>query len=325
MATKTRRKLHLPWWHIPLFSGVVIAVLFVGWEIMESTFLKDVPFSTRRWLYIGRGVFGAACIGILTGILVRRHDRRIARMRQDLIQHEKLAIVGQMAAGLAHEIGNPLASISSIAQMLERSGLAPREEARVKLIGGEIDRIARIVRQLIDFARPQRGTFTKLDLRQVLNEALEIARYDPRARELRIERHYEAGLSPVSAIREHLMQVFLNVIYNAMDAMPDGGLLTIRLRSQDDALMIEFNDSGVGIDPQQQGRVFEPFFTTKRPSKGSGLGLAISRHLLALHRGTITLDGRPGNGTTVRITLPIWTSREERGPAPAVSRSSSGR
>ena len=319
MSAKTMGKRLLGWGHIPLFSAVFIAVFFVSWEFMEAKFLSDVQIETKKWLYIGRGVFGAGCIGIITSILIRRHERGLAQMRQALVRHEKLAVVGQMAAGLAHEIGNPLASISSVAQILQRDSQSEEQVHRLKLIGKEIDRINKIVRQLVDFSRPERGNAMLLDVAAVLDEAVEIARYDPRSGNLQFNRTYASNLPPIRAVREHLLQVFLNIIYNAMDAMNKGGVLTIRLDCHGEDLLIDFKDTGVGIDSDNLERVFDPFFTTKGPGRGTGLGLAVTRHLVSQHNGRISLDSKRGVGTSIRITLPSINFNDD--PSPASGRS----
>lgn len=303
------------WWRIAVVVGAFISVFFVIWELAEIAFLSGVSDETRKWLHIARGVFGAACIGILTAMLGRRHERRLAQMRQTLIQNEKLAAIGQMAAGLAHEVGNPLASISSVVQLLERRNLGESDIKRIRLIHGELERIHRIVRQLVDFARPAPTAPTVLGISGIVSDAVELARYDPRAGSMRFDVQIPSRLPPVRAVREHLIQVFLNVIHNAMDAMPDGGLLSIECSGANGDLIIDFRDNGVGIPDEQLERVFQPFFTTKTRGRGSGLGLAVTRQLLAQHDGSIQLDSTPGAGTHVRIRLPTV-----RDPEPATER-----
>ena len=292
-----------------LLTGAFIAVFFVTWELLEFTLMSDMPESTRKWLHISRGILGAACIGVITAVLVRRQERRLAQMRQALIQSEKLATIGQMAAGIAHEVGNPLASISSVIQLLERGGLPDSDKKRMKLIHDELDRINRIVRQLVDFSRPAPVKQTELSLQEVLADAVDLARYDPRARSVRFDLQFPSVPPPVKAVREHLVQVFLNVMYNGMDAMSDGGVLMIRCRSAGDEVFIDFKDSGVGIPADRLEKVFQPFFTTKPHGRGSGLGLAVTRHLLSQLNGRITLDSEPGNGTSVCIVLPSALSQ----------------
>lgn len=310
MKSENTARKRFGWWHIPVFSCAFIALFFVSWEIVEVRFFSELPFEVRKWLYIGRGVFGAVCIGIITGILIRRHERRLAQMRQAMVRNERLAVVGQIAAGFAHEVGNPLASISSVIQLLQREDLPKGQAERLALVIKEIDRIDGIVRRLVDFSRPSPTSVEDVDVAGALDEAVEIARYDPRARSVRFERRYAVGLPPVRAVREYLIQVFLNIIFNAMDAMAEGGVLTLVLRLEDDRLIVEFKDTGVGIEPEKIREIFEPFFTTKSQGRGSGLGLAVSRHLVAQHNGRITLDSRLGEGTRVRVTLP---SRDSNG------------
>lgn len=151
-----------------------------------------------------------------------------------------------------------------------------------------------------------------LSIASTLDEAIELARYDPRARNIRIERRYVSELLLITGVREHLTQAFLNIIYNAMDAMPEGGDLRISLRAEGDFIVIQFTDTGTGIAPDQMGQVFEPFFTTKGPGRGTGLGLAVTKHLITQHNGRIALESRPGVETHVRIELPLLNSRPSR-------------
>lgn len=311
-------RLHLPrltsWrlWHIPLASLAVIGAFFVAWELIELRFLSGVSSETRRWLYLGRGVFGAACVAFITIKLMRRHERRQVRLRQAIVQTDKLAAVGQMAAGLAHEVGNPLAAISSLVQLVERGTIPPAEAERLRLIQGEIDRINRIVRQLVDFARPASGEMKPLNVIEVLDDAIDLASYDPRAAKVRFERAYAAALPPIRAVREHLIQIFLNVFYNAMDAMPQGGVIAVTAIAAN-GVTLEIRDGGHGIPADRLEQVFRPFYTTKPRGHGTGLGLAVTRHLLTQNRGRITLESEPGKGTSVRIVLPADTVQESTG------------
>lgn len=312
MGPSWRRFFRGPWWHVPLACGACIAVFFVTWELLEVRLLGGASPETRRWLYVARGVFGASLIAVLTAILVRRQERRMARVQRAVVQSEKLAAIGQMAAGVAHEIGNPLASISSVVQLVQRGSLPTAEAERLNLVHGEIERINRIVHQLVDFARPGASEASVLDVADVLDESIELARYDPRGRTVRFERRYHAGLPPVRAVREHLMQVFINVMHNALDATAPSGSVVVSATPLENAIEITFADNGVGIPTDQIDHVFQPFFTTKPRGRGTGLGLAISRHLVSQHGGAISLQSRIGEGTRVTVRLPIHRTAAAR-------------
>lgn len=303
MQSLKRRVKRLGWGYVPVVSVAAIAIFFALWELVGSEAIRGMPAETRRWLHLGQGVFGAACIALLTATLVRRHERRLAQLRQAMIQNEKLAVIGQMATGLAHEIGNPLASLSAMVQIQQRDHLTTSDLDRLKLMGREIDRIDGIVRRLVDFSRPATDESTRLDVAEVIDDAIDLARYDPRSARLRFDRRYSPHLPVIKAVREHLIQVFLNIIYNAMDAMPTGGTLTVLTAHRSGAVAIDFQDTGPGIPPEHAESVFEPFFTTKGRGRGSGLGLAVSRHLIEQQHGRITLRSDPGAGTTVCVTL----------------------
>lgn len=312
MDGRWRWRRRLGWWHIPVSCGVLIAAFFVAWELLEFHFVESLAPTTRRWLYVCRGVFGASCIAAVAGLLVRRHERRLTEMRHGLVQTEKLAAIGQMAAGMAHEIGNPLAAISSLVQLLQRANLPEADRGKLALILSEIERVNRIVRQMVDFSRPAPAEPRGLDVVQIVDLAIELARYDPRARAVRFERRYGVRNVMVQGVREHLTQVFLNIIYNAIDAMPDGGLLTVRAASEADYVVLEFKDSGHGIAAEHLEQVFRPFFTTKGKGRGTGLGLAVTKQLVTQHHGQIALESRPGQGTSVRISLPMSNGRVDR-------------
>ncbi len=303
MQSLERQVNRLGWGYVPVVSAAAIAVFFVIWEMVGSGSMRAMPAETRRWIHLGQWVFGAACIALLTATLVRRHERRLAQLRQAMIQNEKLAVIGQMATGLAHEIGNPLASLSAMVQIQQRNGLTTSDRDRLELMGREIDRIDGIVRWLVDFSRPATDAATLLDVAKVVDEAIDIARYDPRSARLRFNRQYSPHLPAIEAVREHLIQVFLNIIYNAMDAMPTGGTLTVLTDNRGGEVVIDFKDTGAGIPPEHAESVFEPFFTTKERGRGSGLGLAVSRYLIDQQHGRITLRSELGAGTTVCVVL----------------------
>jgi signal transduction histidine kinase len=223
-----------------------------------------------------------------------------------MAQHEKMVALGQMAAGVAHEIANPLASIDSLLQLMRRKPERMTPES-IETLRGQAERIARIVRELTTFARPADVEQQTLAVNDVVREAVEMASFDGRMKAVRLEQSFapDAGAAPL--LPHAIQQVLLNLLRNALDATEcaDDPLVRVRTaRDGDGWVLIEVADNGCGIDTKDMKRVFEPFFTTKPVGKGTGLGLSISYSLVGRHGGSISVTSRPGEGAAFRIRLP---------------------
>ncbi len=225
---------------------------------------------------------------------------------------EQMAIVGQLAAGFAHEVKNPMAGIKVAMSVLsEESYIPPEDKGVLRKVMGEITRLEGMMKDFLNFAKPQKPLFESVNLNQVLNTTLTfyLKNHSVGAgsqEKVRVVK--ELGeIPPVLADVSQLQQVFLNLFLNALDAMPDGGNLGVRSRLEEDGakVRIEITDTGKGIREDLLGKIFEPFFTTK--AKGTGLGLAISRQLIEQHEGTIGASIRPEGGTMFTILLPVIT------------------
>ncbi len=245
------------------------------------------------------------------------------RLEGQLVQSEKLSAVGKLAAGIAHEVGNPLASVSSIAQMLATltDDLFAREQ--LKLIQGQIDRIARTIRELVDFSRPASQTVEPVLVNHVVGEAVRIVQYDKRLKGRQIELSLMPELPPILAVFDNLFQVVLNLLLNAADAMEKRADGRLRVETERDAgggnLVIRISDEGEGVATEARERLFEPFFTTKPKGKGSGLGLWVSYNIIHGLGGQITFDSTAGAGTTFTITLPVAPTRRTLAALPAAT------
>lgn len=237
--------------------------------------------------------------------LLEEESRKVGTMRAHLVEKEKMVAIGQIASGIAHEIGNPLSSISSVVQMLKRAHSPALKTEQLDLIETHIQRISAIVRQLVTLARPAPAKWDLVDLGQVLDEAIRLIRFDRRARNVEITLDRPSTLPRSHGIANELQQVFINLALNALDAMPDGGKLALRAVNRGRHLVLHVEDTGSGILPEVGRRVFEPFFTTKEPGSGTGLGLAVSYGIVQKHGGTIGFESVPGNGTTFTVQLPI--------------------
>ncbi|MCX7794574.1 MAG: ATP-binding protein [Thermodesulfovibrionales bacterium] len=227
------------------------------------------------------------------------------RMEEQLLQTSKLASIGKLTAGISHEIGNPLASISSLVQELltDKPDEKFIEEALIT-IKSHIERIAKIVRSLSDFARISSSEKKISSLEEILQRTVNLVKYDKRFKNIKLnidtEQVPDLFLNP-----DQIQQVFLNLFLNSMDAMPDGGTINISIKKKGPYVEISFSDSGTGIDDSIIDRVFDPFFTTKPSGKGTGLGLSICYGIIKDHNGSISVRSKKGKGTTFLIRLPL--------------------
>ena len=234
----------------------------------------------------------------------------LTAMTAQLWQASKLTTMGELAASIAHELNNPLATISLRIELLANSLSHDEEKSHLlKIITAEVERMAKLIGRLLRFSHQHDHEFLTLNIRDEMETSLELVEYHLRARKIQVEREFDANLPTIQADPEQLRQIFLNLLTNASDAMPQGGTLVTRLRSVDAenggrGVRIELTDSGLGITPANLERIWEPFFTTKPEGKGTGLGLAISRRAIEAHHGTISIASNSGKGTTVSIFLP---------------------
>jgi signal transduction histidine kinase len=218
--------------------------------------------------------------------------------------------MGELAASIAHELNNPLATVALRVEsaMDELPENDPKRHA-LEVISKEVERMATLVGNLLQFSRRGHAEISTLDLREELTNSLEFIEHYLRSHNIVVVHDFAPQLPIVHADRQQLRQVFLNLITNASDAMPNGGKLTLRVFSGvldegGTAVVIEFIDNGTGVQAGDLPKLWDPFFTTKPEGKGTGLGLAICRRTVEQHRGTIEIVTGPGKGTTVRITLP---------------------
>ncbi len=256
----------------------------------------------------------------LAGVLVIARDTTDRKRLQDELFHsEKLASIGQLAAGVAHQINNPLGAISGRAQMLLRLSGPPHEDFlrdQLAKIRADCARIAETINELLGFARKTETVKRHTDLNAVLDETLEMVRHGLTRPDVRVERRYGERLPPLLASANHLRQLFANLMTNALDAMPAGGTLTLASRClpptaerPERLVEVAVTDTGVGIPPDDLARIFEPFYTTKPPGQGTGLGLAVARRIVDFHNGRIDVASRGKSPTTARTPgRPSWPS-----------------
>jgi PAS domain S-box-containing protein len=237
------------------------------------------------------------------------------RIQGQIMQSEKLAAIGQLAAGVMHEINNPLATISAcVAAISPRVGqLANAEKATVEeyleIIDKEVDRCTRIVDGLLDFSRPKGKSKGRVVLNALVDETLFLLKHHQRFKRLSLVRELDLSLPATNGNAEQLTQVLMALMLNAVDAMDDRrGMLTVRTgrnATRADEVFVEIEDNGVGIPRADQSKIFEPFYTTKPPGRGTGLGLSICYGIVEEHRGRIEVDSQPGRGSIFRVFLPV--------------------
>ncbi len=252
--------------------------------------------------------------------LLEEEAATVDRMRAQLVEKQKMAAIGQIGAGVAHEVRNPLSSISSVVQMLKRSGAANDVTSQLDVIESHIERITATVRQLIGMSRPAVERWERVNVGDILHEVVRLIQFDPRTSKVSLRFTPPQKLPTTYGLAGQLQQLFINLLLNALDAMPDGGRLTVRAQQKMRKIVVSIEDTGRGIAPQIGRRVFEPFFTTKEPGQGAGLGLAVSYNVIEKHGGQIGFDSVPGGGTTFTVELPIL-NRAPTEPLPVVCRS----
>ncbi|RNC69869.1 MAG: HAMP domain-containing protein [Desulfuromonadales bacterium] len=273
---------------------------------------------------------------------LERTNRELQAAREETLRSEKMASVGLLAAGTAHEIGTPLAAIMGYAALLgEELAADPEKADYLRRIGQDAERIDRIVRDLLNYARPVDGATETIDAATLVAATVEMLQRQGVFKLIDVQLRADAGLSPLQADYHQLQQVLINLLINARDAMPDGGRLEVRIaagefvppvvsgelavvggRRKSDfggafrtpfaagdetvtCVRIEVADTGAGIPPEHLGRIFDPFFTTKEPGKGTGLGLAISARIIDSFGGRITVESAAGHGSRFVVWLPV--------------------
>jgi len=249
--------------------------------------------------------------GRVAGVIAIGQDRtEVRELEGQVIHAERLATLGQLAAGIVHEINNPLTSISVYGEYLlgklTRSGAESSDLKRIERILRSSDRIMSFTRNLLTYARPSKEEAREVAVNEIIGEAVDFCDHLIRESNITVIPDYAEGLPRIQAVPGQLHQVFVNVITNACNAAgEDGGVVLIRTRRHgNDQIEIVVEDNGIGIPEGHLEQVFEPFFSTRRKGKGTGLGLSIVRNIVEQHKGRIQIDSKPGERTTVSIVLP---------------------
>ena len=273
---------------------------------------EQVPLHLEGRALAGGAAEGAVSVWVGLDLRVRR------TLEAQVLRSQKLAAVGVLAAGIAHEINNPLSGVVGYAQLLaEREDLPPEVRRRIEHIQHSAERCRRIVEGVLLFSRRRPAApRERADLREVVDRVIRLGAYQWRVRNAQILREPDESVF-VRMDAERVEQVILNLVSNAVDAMPRGGTVRVGVTREGARARLDVEDEGEGIDPEVLPRIFDPFFSTKDVGKGTGLGLAISYGIVEEHGGTIHVDSRPGRGTRFTVWLPADEGGDEAPAGPA--------
>jgi len=312
--------------HLRLMSdGIVLPVILVTGYSDDGTIVRALRAGVRDYVFKSveyLDYLPEACRRALAQMRVEKErEQALADLKakteelrattQQLWQAARLAGVGELAASIAHELNNPLGTVSlRIEGVLAKTAPDDPRRAALEVIDQEIARMSRLVGNLLQFSRAGREQVSTVDVCDEVTKTIELTEHHLKRRGIRPEPEFAREVPAIYADRQHLRQVFLNLFTNAADAMPGGGRLIARVRPGNlpgplPAVVVEVSDTGVGIPPEHLSRVMEPFFTTKEDGKGTGLGLAICRRIIRQHQGSLEIESLVGEGTTVRVTLPV--------------------
>ncbi len=234
-------------------------------------------------------------------------------LERQLVHTQKMESIGTLAAGIAHEVGNPLASISALVQVAQRSTDDPFVNEKLSLVKSQITRISKIIRDLVDFSRPSNYELQLTDINLIVNEAVEITKVGTKAKDIQFIKDLSDKIPLLPLVADQIQQVFVNILLNAVDAISEkekfsqNEFIKVTTSSDEDYVTIIFTDSGKGIKEENLQKIFEPFFTTKKEGKGTGLGLWVSYGIVKSFQGEIKLRSELNKGTSFIITLPVNT------------------
>ncbi len=305
-------------------GAIVGGVLFLCVVLPRALYLSPYPYPLLRALISVASFFA---IGLLVAAwrnrleIERKDKEKLAAAYEDLksygkrleenqlmlIQAEKLASMGQLAASIAHEVNNPLSGVLVYLQLMKKKILRGDGDPKIVLdylskIEAEITRSTRLIRNLLDFSSQSAPNFTEVDAKEVLERALDLAIH-ARSGPVRVEKDIQP-VPKVMADADQLQEVLINIMVNGFQAMPSGGTLTVRMHPANGEVRIAIQDTGCGIPPENMAKLFTPFFSTKKEVKGVGLGLAVSYGIMQRLNGRIEVESRPGKGSTFTVCLP---------------------
>ncbi len=312
-------------------SGLHFSALFKGQELLTEMVVKTtesgMTISDHENIVLRKGSHLVPVSATTNPLLLASGERigtilllrdltNIRELEEAIRQADRLSSLGALAAGLAHEIKNPLGGIKGAAQLLEMELAAGSEQREyIRVVLKEVQRVNRIVEELLELAAPRRLTLSKVNLHKVLGDIIILQKGATEGRRVAFQQQFDPSIPPILADEERLTQLFLNLIKNAVEAVGEDGVVRVSSRVLADYRMtqngerqlrlvaVEVADDGPGIRKEHLEHLFTPFYTTK--SKGTGLGLAICQKIVAEHRGMIKVESEPGRGTTFTVMLPL--------------------
>lgn len=297
---------------VPYFSEVYLPIWNTNGDTVVGAFeIYKTPLTLFHaiqkgnqlvWLSAG---FGGLILFISLYWIVKRATLTIHSQQEQLIESERMVAIGEMSSAVAHAIRNPLSSIRSSAEVALEGDPSPLSEETSKDIILEVDRLSGWVKELLSYARISFGTLTAVQINRVIRSAFEGFEQKMKDQKIKVSLYLEEDIPKIKADETPLRHILVNLITNAMDAMPEGGEIITRNRIIYDKNVIEISisDTGNGVPADQIKKVFKPFFTTKRT--GTGIGLALAKRIISRHNGSIRLESTEGRGTTVYIHIPI--------------------
>jgi signal transduction histidine kinase len=308
-------------------GSIITSLIFLGTVLPRALLFSTYPNPLLRALVF---VVFAALIGLFLAAELNRVERerktntelnaayqklneytqQLKDNQEQLIQSEKLSSLGQLAASIAHEVNNPLSGVLTYTQLLTKrinSDKFSKESALDYLskMESELTRSTGLVRNLLDFARQSAPALVETDLNDIVNRSLELTAHSAKLAKVEVIKELDPSLPKLTADPSQLQQVCTNLIVNAIQAMPEGGKMTLRTSLANGQLKLEVQDTGYGISPENMRKLFTPFFSTKKEVKGVGLGLAVSHGIIQRHRGKIEVESTEGKGTTFTVYLPL--------------------
>ncbi len=289
---------------------IAIAMVLIYWVIDSIASDQVMTRSIIVCLVIVYGVMTQSLINGRKAALLEKE-----RTQEQLIQSESLAAIGQLVAGIAHELNNPLASASSLIQtdielIQEQTEKRQVDQALLEDLAyslKELNKTKDIVKSILDLSRQTQTYLEDVDMNAVIDEALQVLHNQYKSMEVAIEKHYDPNLPTIQGNFSNLGQVLINIVNNALQALPDGrGKISLSTACHQDteSIVVECRDDGIGIPPEIMKDIFKPFFTTKEVGKGTGLGLYVSYEIIKKHAGEIRVSSERGMGTTFTIVLP---------------------
>jgi signal transduction histidine kinase len=282
-------------------APLVLTLVVLGWVTWASNALAVLLKRVGEYLGQLNNALRENQAHLEARIAERTRELQEAQAR--LLHQEKMAAFGLLAAGIAHEVGNPLTSISTMVQMLQRRDTDAYVQDKLALVSGQLQRIRLTLRELVEFSRPTSTERTRVAVREVLEEALNIAKYYKRPRGRLAAPTVPDDLPTLYGVRDQLVQVFLNLVLNAIDATDRDGRIELEVTRRAGGVEVAVRDNGAGVHAEDAPRLFQPYFTTKK--HGTGLGLFVTRKLVIEHGGSVSFESPPTGGALFRVWLPL--------------------